>query len=54
MKHFTLLIIIMFSLQLFSHEKDQSRADFFKTELRANEQLLELIESIENLSTLVL
>jgi len=48
MKYLTLFILIILSTLIFSHENDQSRADFFKNELRANETLLQVIESIDN------
>ena len=48
MKQLTLLILIIISLQLFSHENSQSRADIFKNELQANETLMQVIEDIDN------
>jgi hypothetical protein len=46
MKYF--LVIILCSITIFSHENGQSRAELFKNELNASNDLLEKIEIIDN------
>ena len=50
MKSFILIsfFIISFSYVDFSHEKENSRSDFFINELRVSETLLKKIEEIDN------
>ena len=50
MKHFILIsvFIISFSCMIFSHEKENSRSDFFINELRVNKTLMKKIEQIDN------
>lgn len=48
MKFFLLMCSILFSIACFSHEKENSRSDFFINELRVSETLLKKIEEIDN------
>ena len=48
MKLLLLICSILFSVACFSHEKENSRSDFFINELRVSETLLKKIEYIDN------
>jgi len=47
-KFICIALFFSFSLVLFGHEKSDSRADLFKNELRADDELLQKISEIDN------